>query len=342
MPQSADIDRVRVVLPAFELTATVAFFERLGFAIHSVCPADAPREISVVGHGLELVLDRTASGSPGQLQLMTNGDERGTLTAPNGTTLTWVPATPDLVMPAPAPLLVVSQPTAEAAWNVGRAQMQYRDLIPGRQGGRFIASHIRIPNGGPVPDWVHFHRVHYQLIFILKGWVRVVYEHQGPPFVMHAHDCVLQPRQIRHRVLECSDGLEVLEIGCPAEHDTLADPTMALPTADIRADRVFDGQRFVCAQAVGARWADVAAGTRRDLGLASATDGLIDGALVRVRDLHRHTPCPELRFWFGLKGEGVLRVDGAEHPLGPGTAVAVPGNATAEVVGAISLFELRV
>ena len=29
---------------------------------------------------------------------------------------------------------------------------------PGRLGGRYIASHITIPDGGPVADWVHFHR----------------------------------------------------------------------------------------------------------------------------------------------------------------------------------------
>jgi hypothetical protein len=40
-----------------------------------------------------------------------------------------------------------------------RAGMQYRDLIPGRLGGRFIASHIRIPDGGDVPDYVHYHRI---------------------------------------------------------------------------------------------------------------------------------------------------------------------------------------
>ena len=38
--------------------------------------------------------------------------------------------------------------------------------------------------GGPVADWVHFHRVALQLIYVRCGWVRVVYEDQGEPFVM--------------------------------------------------------------------------------------------------------------------------------------------------------------
>src|SRR4051812_9248571 len=45
---------------------------------------------------------------------------------------------------------------AGAASGEGRAGMRYRDLIPGRLGGRYIASHIAIAEGGPVADWVHY------------------------------------------------------------------------------------------------------------------------------------------------------------------------------------------
>ena len=41
-----------------------------------------------------------------------------------------------------------------------------------------MASHIRIEKGGPVPDYVHFHRVRFQCIFCYRGRVRVVYEGQ--------------------------------------------------------------------------------------------------------------------------------------------------------------------
>jgi hypothetical protein len=66
--------------------------------------------------------------------------------------------------------------------------MQYRNLLPGRLGGELVASHIRIPRGGLVPDYVHWHDIRLQLIFCYKGWVRVVYEDQGPPFVMQPGD----------------------------------------------------------------------------------------------------------------------------------------------------------
>ena len=51
-------------------------------------------------------------------------------------------------------------------------------------------------------------------------------------------------KEIRHRVLECSPGLEVIEVSCPAEHETLADFELELPTPDVRPDRDFGGQRF--------------------------------------------------------------------------------------------------
>ena len=52
---------------------------------------------------------------------------------------------------------------------------------PDRLGGAIIASHIRIADAGPVADMVHFHTVGFQLIFCHRGWVRLVYEDQGPP-----------------------------------------------------------------------------------------------------------------------------------------------------------------
>ena len=117
-----------------------------------------------------------------------------------------------------------------------------------------VASHIRIPDGGPVPDMVHFHRVGFQLIFCIKGWVDVVYEDQGGPLRLTAGDCFIQPPRIRHRVLEASDGIEVIEIGVPAEHVTEIDHEMALPTPHLRPEREWDGQRFVHSLAEEAEW----------------------------------------------------------------------------------------
>jgi quercetin dioxygenase-like cupin family protein len=172
---------------------------------------------------------------------------------------------------------------ADARWEVGRADMLYRDLVPGRDGGRLIASHIRIPTGGPVPDYVHFHTVELQIIYCWRGWVRVVYQDQGPPFVLEPGDAVLQPPGIRHQVLECSPGLEVIEVACPAEHRTAADPELALPTAALRPEREFAGQRFHRHRAAGAPWQGRGALDWRDLGMAGPTGGLVSAGVARTR-----------------------------------------------------------
>lgn len=82
--------------------------------------------------------------------------------------------------------------------------MAYRGLIPGRLGGAFIASHIRIVEGGPVPDYVHFHGIGFQAIFCRAGWVRVAYEGQRAALVMQPGECVPQPREVTLPAELCS------------------------------------------------------------------------------------------------------------------------------------------
>ena len=162
----------------------------------------------------------------------------------------------------------------------GRAGMLYRDLIPSRLGGRYIASHITIPEGGPVSDWVHFHRIALQLIYVRRGWVRVVYEDQGDPFVMHPGDLVLQPPAIRHRVLESSPALEVIEISCPALHETFADHELALPNGR-NPSRRFGEQRFMHHVAADTPWTPFGGGEAQETAIAEATRGLAEVRTVR-------------------------------------------------------------
>jgi mannose-6-phosphate isomerase-like protein (cupin superfamily) len=324
--------RAQVVLPCSSpdvLEATLAFFcEGLAFRVAAVFPADAPRTAELVGHGLALRLEVTASrahgtargpdGAPAVLRLACPdpralGAGQSALVAPNGTLVELVPEDPPLVLPPLAPERVLAR-AADARWGTGRAGMQYRDLIPGRQGGRFIASHIRIPEGGPVPDYEHRHRVRFQVIYARRGWVRVVYEDQGPPFVMHAGDCVLQPPGIGHRVLESSPGLEVVELACPAEHETRADLELALPNATENRERKFGGQRFAHHRAADAAWKPwrLAGFEARDSGIAAATRGLASVEVVRrtgdaPTEAFEHGA--ELLFWFVLAGRLALRCE---------------------------------
>ena len=129
-------------------------------------------------------------------------------------------------------------------WIRGRAGMEYRDLIPDRLGGKVIASHIRLIEGGPVPDYIHYHKIDLQVIYCNAGRIKVVYEDQGEPIWLEAGDLVLQPPEIRHRVLECTAGSEVIEITSPAEHETWVDHEMKLPTSQVDPERLFGERRF--------------------------------------------------------------------------------------------------
>lgn len=226
------------------------YIDELQFRLDTVFPADSPRVAFLQGHGITLALQQMGATMPAE--------------------------------PVFQPTAVV-QRLIDNVWATGRAGMQYRDLIPNRLGGKYIASHIRIESGGHVPDYVHFHEVHFQLIYCYKGWVRVVYEDQGSSFIMRPGDCVLQPPQIRHRVLECSDAMEVVEIACPAEHMTGVDHELLLPTQHENPNRYFSGQRFVCLDSASATWVDspVTGFLQRDTGIAAASNGIASAMVLR-------------------------------------------------------------
>jgi quercetin dioxygenase-like cupin family protein len=233
----------RVVVATDRFAADLSeLVEHLGFRVDAIFPADAPRMACVSGHGIHLRLESALESSPITIHLVSN-EPGGAVTLPGGTRFLCRPRDIPYRLPPNRPSLVITHDDGTS--HVGRAGMRYRDLLPDRWGGRFIASLISIPNGGPVPDYVHFHKVRFQLIVVKRGWVRVAYEGQGKPFVLHAGDCVIQPPEIRHHVLEASAGLEVVEIGTPAEHETIADWEFALPGGPIDPDREWDGQRFV-------------------------------------------------------------------------------------------------
>lgn len=136
-------------------------------------------------------------------------------------------------------------PVKKTEWHAGRAGMMYRDVLPDRMDGKVAVSHIRLTQGGEVPDYVHYHKVEFQVIYCLTGRIKVVYEGQGGPFWLEPGDCVLQPPGIRHRVLECEANSEVIEVTMPAEHETWADHALVLPTNELDPERVFGMQQFI-------------------------------------------------------------------------------------------------
>ena len=325
-------DVAEIVVPCLDLDQTLSFFiENLGFRVEMITPADNPKMAIVSGYGLRLCLRSGGSGKDIFLRLHSTDRKSQTLQAPNDTTIEIINPSVGVELPELRESLVVTPLTSDASWTVGRAGMRYRDLIPSRLGGVFIASHIHITNGGPVPDYVHYHRINFQMIYCKSGWVRVVYEDQGAPFVMHAGDCVLQPPEIRHRVLESSDNLEVIEIGAPAEHETFAEHQITLPTAQLKPDRDFSGQRFVRHVAEKTPWLPwrYSGFEARNTGIDTATSGYASAMTVRAKksaviteSKHQH----QLLFMFILSGSATLEAcsDHETKQLHVGTSVTLP------------------
>ncbi len=280
-PSDIDKDRLQtaeVVLPVTDLKTEMPFFlNDLGFRLDTIFPADDPAVAVISGHGLRLRLDRDADVPPGLIRLNTADlAHPRTLTSPNGNRVALCDADPAMVIPETRHSFMVRRLADSDAWVIGRAGMRYRDLITDRLGGSIIASHIRIPDGGPVPDMVHYHTVGFQLIFCYRGWVRLVYEDQGAPFILNAGDCVIQPPQIRHRVLEASDNVEVIELGVPAEHITTIDHEMELPNTTVNPERDWDGTRFVHHREAEATWTPwrMPGWVARDTGIGKGTQGV--------------------------------------------------------------------
>lgn len=338
--------RIEVVVACTDLSAMVEWFTAtVGLRIESVSPADDPATCVLSGSGITVRVARSDSDTP--IALVARVPEpmaRPSLIAPNGTTIQFVADGHTVELPDNDPAFSLVR--SSDGFGIGRAGMQYRDLLPGRAGGRFIASHIRIPGGGDVTDSVHFHRIRFQMIFCARGWVDLVYEDQGEPFRLEAGDCVLQPPEIRHRVLRASEGLEVIEIGCPAEHDTFIEHDIDLPTGVVDPARRFDGQRFVrhvASETSRAPWL-IDGLSARDTGIAAATDGLA-AAVVVSADPTRARPSPaagvpraelqhdaEFVFDVVLGGEADLSLDDGSRRwverVGARDAIAYPPDMT--------------
>ena len=104
-----------------------------------------------------------------------------------------------------------------------RAYAQYRDLgIKDATHGLAQAHVIRLQ--GPCnPDEVsklHYHNVEFQMVYVLKGWVKTYMEGQGE-MLMKEGGCWTQPPKVRHMILDYSDDVELLEVILPADFKTV-------------------------------------------------------------------------------------------------------------------------
>jgi len=338
MLPKVDSEHGEIVVPCLGISESIDFLTtQLEFRLESIFPADSPRTAILSGYGLHI---RLKTGFPTsfeeRLEIRIPGLKKGQKVFSEFIPIDFVDAVVRDIVPTPRPLLQVNSRSDESSWITGRAGMRYRDLIPDRLGGFLIASHIHVPNPGPVADYVHYHNIRFQLIFCLKGWARLVYEDQGEPFVFEAGDCVLQPPGIRHRVLESSGNFDVVEVSCPAEHETHVEHEMELPNGSINHDRLFESQRFVWSRVSKAQWQ-----SDRFLGFESRETGIEDasGNKVNARVLRSAvnkgvtTPYvnPKMSFLFIVEGEITLNIDGKAFPLEPYDSIFLPASTDSEL-----------
>ena len=104
-----------------------------------------------------------------------------------------------------------------------RTYAQYRDLgIAGATHGLAQAHVIRLigPCNPAEVSKLHFHDVEFQMVYVLKGWVKTHLEGQGET-LMKEGSCWTQPPRIKHLILDYSDDVELLEVILPAEFKTV-------------------------------------------------------------------------------------------------------------------------
>jgi mannose-6-phosphate isomerase-like protein (cupin superfamily) len=104
-----------------------------------------------------------------------------------------------------------------------RRYARYRDLgVKDATHGMAVAHVIRFqgPCDPKVVSKLHRHAAEFQLIYVLKGSLTSQFEGHGE-HTMTAGDAWLQPKNIKHKVLNYSDDCEVLEIVMPANFKTV-------------------------------------------------------------------------------------------------------------------------
>ena len=124
----------------------------------------------------------------------------------------------------PAKQAFVASHHDEAGFKGGlRRYAKYRDLGIGAATKGLAQAHVIRMVPPCIPEEVsklHYHDVDFQMIYVLKGWIKTEIDGQGA-HLLHAGAAWTQPPRVKHKVLDYSDDCELLEIVMPAEFDTV-------------------------------------------------------------------------------------------------------------------------
>jgi hypothetical protein len=104
-----------------------------------------------------------------------------------------------------------------------RTYAHYRDLGVAEASSGVARAHVIRLIGPCEPDVVsklHFHAVDFQMVYVLKGWVKTYMEGVGET-TFQTGSSWTQPSRIKHLVMDYSDDAELLEVILPAEFKTV-------------------------------------------------------------------------------------------------------------------------
>jgi hypothetical protein len=104
-----------------------------------------------------------------------------------------------------------------------RTYAHYRDLgFAAATHGLAHAQVIRLigPCNPAEVSKLHFHDLEFQMVYVLKGWVKTYMEGQGET-LMKQGSAWTQPPRIKHLIMDYSDDVELLEVVLPAEFKTV-------------------------------------------------------------------------------------------------------------------------
>jgi mannose-6-phosphate isomerase-like protein (cupin superfamily) len=104
-----------------------------------------------------------------------------------------------------------------------RTYAKYRDLGIADASHGLARAHVIRLIGPCNPDEVsklHFHDVEFQMVYVLKGWVKTYMEGQGETLMKEGSSWT-QPPRIKHLIMDYSDDVELLEVILPADFKTV-------------------------------------------------------------------------------------------------------------------------
>ena len=216
-----------------------------------------------------------------------------------------------------------------------RGFIAYRDLgVAAATGGAVRAEHIRVTRAAGAGTGWHVHRLTFQMVYVLAGWVRFT-AHGAGEITLATGDCAILPPGLAHDEHGFSPDFEVIEVTMPAE---VATERVAAPDPCTGPDRPIVVSRDSAAAYIrgdGPR----AFLAYRDLGAMQPTGRRVQAQVVRTgrpctasTGWHHHTL--ECQFVAVLDGWTTVEAEGAGRiRMQRGDAITIPGGHRHDVTG---------